>query len=164
MIHGVRAFVPLLVEQNEGHVVNVSSMQGLVATRSGGPYTVSKQGVVALSEVLFHDLAAARSDVGVSVVCPGAVQTRIYESERNRPEGMPVEALRTTPMRQGADVRRMLAGGLTPDLVAGQIVDAIRTRRFYVLTHPAAGGRRPPSGRGHRRRRRSPHPRPLTAA
>jgi NAD(P)-dependent dehydrogenase (short-subunit alcohol dehydrogenase family) len=159
VIHAVRAFVPLLVEQNEGHVVNVASMQGLSATRGGGPYAVAKHGVVALSEVLFHDLRAAEADVGVTVVCPGAVQTRIYESERNRPAEMPAGDLRPSG-NTGADIKAFLATGLAPDAVADQIVDAVRTGRFYVVTSPervgdvvrraeaiASGGDPPPPSR-----------------
>ena len=135
VIHAVRAFVPLLVEQNEGHVVNVASMQGLSATRGGGPYAVAKHGVVALSEVLFHDLRAAGANVGVTVVCPGAVQTRIYESERNRPDAIAAADLRPSGNR-AADIKAFLATGLTADDVAGQIVDAVRADRFYVVTSP----------------------------
>jgi NAD(P)-dependent dehydrogenase (short-subunit alcohol dehydrogenase family) len=130
VIHGIRAFVPLLVDQGEGHVVNTSSMQGLAPTAGGGPYAVSKHAVVALSDVLLQDLRAAGSAVGVSVLCPGPVQTRIYDSDRNRPDGVALPGGRS-PDRVKAFLE---AKGVTPDVVAGDVVDAVRADRFYILT------------------------------
>lgn len=114
VINGVRAFVPLLVDQDEGYVVNTASMQGLSVTVGGGPYAVSKFGVVALSEVLRLDLAAAGSNVNVSVLCPGPVATNIASNER---------------------VRAWLAeNGRPPAEVADLVLDAMKARRFYILT------------------------------
>jgi NAD(P)-dependent dehydrogenase (short-subunit alcohol dehydrogenase family) len=135
VIHGVRAFLPLLVEQGEGHIVNTASMAGLTTAPMMGPYTVSKHGVVALSETLVKELGMQGSKVGVSVLCPGWVNTRIAESDRNRP----VELGGAGP---GAEsplavlLRGLLEGGLKPDEVAGHVVDAVRDGRFYILTHP----------------------------
>jgi NAD(P)-dependent dehydrogenase (short-subunit alcohol dehydrogenase family) len=130
VIHGVRTFVPLLVEQGEGHVINTSSMQGLAPTVGGGPYAVSKTAVVALSEVLRADLAAAGSAVGVSVLCPGPVRTRIYDSDRNRPGG-PADAAGRSADRVKAYLD---ANGVEPDAVAARVLAAIRNNSFYVLT------------------------------
>ena len=77
VIHGVRTFTPLLVEQGEGHIVNTASIAGFIAAPFLGPYNATKQAVVAISETLFKDLQAVASPVGVSVLCPGFVQTRI---------------------------------------------------------------------------------------
>lgn len=131
VIHGVRTFVPGLVAQGEGHVVNTSSMQGLAPTPGGGAYAVSKHAVVALSEVLQADLRAAGVDVGVSVLCPGPVQTRIYDSERNRPD----RATKPAGARSSDQVKAFLdAKGMAPSAVADLVLDAIYTERFYVLT------------------------------
>ena len=89
VIHGVRTFTPLLIEQGEGHIVNTASIAGLIAAPFLGPYNATKQAVVAISETLFKDLQSVGAPVGVSVLCPGFVQTRIAESERNRPDWAP---------------------------------------------------------------------------
>ena len=89
VIHGIATFVPLLIEQGEGHVVNTASIAGLIAAPFLGPYNATKQAVVAISETLFKDLQAVGAPIGVSVLCPGFVQTRIADSERNRPEWAP---------------------------------------------------------------------------
>lgn len=137
IVHGIRSFVPILLAQEQGgHVVNTASMAGLIP--GGGIYGISKHGAVALSESMFSQLAMAGGKVGVSVLCPGWVSTRIMESDRNRPE-----APRPDPgvdAQQFEAVREMVAGlirgGLSPRKVGDTVVDAIRSRRFYVLTHP----------------------------
>ena len=87
VVHGIATFVPLLLEQREGHVVNTASIAGLATAPFLGPYNATKQAVVAISETLFKDLQSvgAPAGIGVSVLCPGFVQTRIAESDRNRP-------------------------------------------------------------------------------
>jgi NAD(P)-dependent dehydrogenase (short-subunit alcohol dehydrogenase family) len=134
VINGVRAFVPLLVEQDAGHVVNTASIFGVFAG-SLGPYSVSKHGVVALTESLYFQLNELGSRVGVSVLCPGAVRTRFANSARNRP----AEAGPPPPPQPGvATTQGRLAGlvgtGREPAQVADIVVDGIRSRRFYILT------------------------------
>jgi NAD(P)-dependent dehydrogenase (short-subunit alcohol dehydrogenase family) len=138
VIHGVRAFAPLLVEQGEGHIVNTASMAGLVSAPMMGIYNVSKHGVVTLSETLFSDLAmVGAADVGVSVLCPGWVNTQIHLAGRNRPGAAEAPVEPTEEQSAMLElVGALLAEGLQPDDVAAQVVEAIRTRRFYVLTHP----------------------------
>jgi NAD(P)-dependent dehydrogenase (short-subunit alcohol dehydrogenase family) len=85
VINGIQAFVPHLVAQNSGHVVNTASMAGVSVGPGVGPYMASKHAVVALSEGLAIELADAAPDVGVTVVCPGLVATNINAAERNRP-------------------------------------------------------------------------------
>jgi len=85
VINGLHAFVPLLVAQNSGHVVNTASMIGISAGPGHGPYLASKHAVVALSEGLAAELATSAPNVGVTVVCPGAVTTNMGTAERNRP-------------------------------------------------------------------------------
>jgi NAD(P)-dependent dehydrogenase (short-subunit alcohol dehydrogenase family) len=138
VIHGVRTFVPILIEQDEGHVVNTASVAGLVAG-SLGAYSVTKHAVVALSESLQMTLAARGSRVGVSVLCPGWVRTRILESDRNRPAGArPATPRVDTPEVEAMHrvVEQLVAGGMEPADVAGHVQRAIHQDRFYVITHP----------------------------
>jgi NAD(P)-dependent dehydrogenase (short-subunit alcohol dehydrogenase family) len=138
VIHGVRAFVPRLVEQGEGHVVNTASMAGLTSAPMMGPYNVSKHGVVTLSETLAAELALHGSPVKVSVLCPGWVNTRINEADRNRPpELQPPDGADTSLMDMGRQLLDgLLKSGLQPSEVAGRVLDAIRDESFYILTHP----------------------------
>ena len=133
VIHGVHTFVPVLLAQgDEGHVVNTASMAGLTSPAGGGVYNTSKHAVVALSETLHRDLAARGARIGVSVLCPSFVDTRILESARNRPSARAV----ATPPPLNDEAKRMLAAGMAPAQVAAQVLAAIRRARFYVLTHP----------------------------
>jgi len=138
IVYGIRAFVPRMIEQgDDGHVVNTASYAGLVSAAYCAPYTVSKFAAVALSECLAHDLRAAGARIGVSVLCPSAVDTRIADSDRNRPGDVPVP----DDARFVADALRELAShGLDPDDVAGMVVDAVRADRFYVPTNATYDG------------------------
>jgi len=138
VIHGVRVFTPRLVEQGEGHMLATASIAGLAAVPGLGAYNVSKFGVVALMETLHHELAEAGSKVGVSVLCPGNVLTRITEADRNRPDalrppGGPTPAELTFRSEAG---RALAEEGMPPDAVAELVVSAILQRRFWILTHP----------------------------
>jgi NAD(P)-dependent dehydrogenase (short-subunit alcohol dehydrogenase family) len=133
VIHGVRAFVPRLLEQGQGgHIVNTASMTGVLPVRGLAGYSVAKMGVVALSEVLALDLEAEESGVGVSVLLPGFIATRITESDRNRPEHLAERAASSTAPRTTAGVESTMSA----DEVAGLVVEAVRTGEFWILTHP----------------------------
>jgi NAD(P)-dependent dehydrogenase (short-subunit alcohol dehydrogenase family) len=136
VVHGIRSFMPILLEQKAGgHVVNTASMAGLIP--GGGIYGVTKHAVVALSEGMWSNLEAASSEVGVSVLCPGWIRTRIAESERNRPEA-PRSDIAVPPEAEMMRkiVEQLIAKGLDPKEVGKLIVDSIHEKRFYVLTHP----------------------------
>jgi NAD(P)-dependent dehydrogenase (short-subunit alcohol dehydrogenase family) len=136
VVHGIATFVPLLIEQGEGHVVNTASIAGLTSAPFLGPYNASKQAVVAISETLYKDLhARGVTGVGVSVLCPGFVQTRIAESGRNRPTWAPERQVEGAEELRGA-IAGMVDGGIPPALVAARVLDAVRTDTFYILTHP----------------------------
>ena len=135
VIHGIATFVPLLMEQGEGHVVNTASIAGLTTTAFLGPYHATKFAVVAMSEVLYKDLQTAGSPVGVSVLCPGFVQTRIAESDRNRPAWAPERDVEGAEELR-AVIQAMVDGGITPAAVADRVIDAVKTNTFYILTHP----------------------------
>jgi NAD(P)-dependent dehydrogenase (short-subunit alcohol dehydrogenase family) len=139
VIHGVRAFVPRLVEQGEGHIVNTASIAGLITVPGMAPYCVTKEGVVALSECLHHDLTVrGASKVKVSVLCPAWVKTKISDSERNRPTSLPRTARQGSTDQErvieGA-VRAAVAGGIPPEVVADKVLKAIVEERFWILTH-----------------------------
>jgi NAD(P)-dependent dehydrogenase (short-subunit alcohol dehydrogenase family) len=138
VVHGVRTFVPVMLRQGEGHIVNTASMAGLTSPPMMGIYNVTKHSVVTLSETLFAELAMEPADIGVSVLCPGWVQTRINDAARNRPGQASLEEVADDS--QESVFREVLGGllasGLAPADVADQVFEAVRTKRFYVLTHP----------------------------
>lgn len=138
VVHGVRAFVPIMIEQGEGYIVNTASAAGLVG---GGPgqaaYSATKHAVIALTESLYNDLHATDADIGVSVLCPEWVRTRIFEAERNAPPGP--ASLDTLPDTSRDIVERFMeltmASALDPADVAATVLDAVRARRFWIMTH-----------------------------
>jgi NAD(P)-dependent dehydrogenase (short-subunit alcohol dehydrogenase family) len=134
VIHGVRTFVPLLREQGEGHIVNTASTAGLQAAAGIAPYNVAKFGVVALSETLRLELAG--TGVGVSVLCPGAVDTRIVDAERNRPDGVPPSTGERAERFQSSAGPMLARRGLAPADVATMVRQAIVDDRFWIVTHP----------------------------
>jgi NAD(P)-dependent dehydrogenase (short-subunit alcohol dehydrogenase family) len=137
VINGIRAFVPRLVEQGSGHVVATASMAGLVSAPFVGPYNVSKHGVVTLAETLHKELEMMGSAVGVSVLCPGWVNTGIGDSARNRPaelQNEPAPGVAPAP-GDSSMLNGVLASGLDPGVVAEQVIDAVKANRFYILTH-----------------------------
>jgi NAD(P)-dependent dehydrogenase (short-subunit alcohol dehydrogenase family) len=140
VVHGIRSFVPLLLQQAEGgHIVNTASVAGLVAAPFMGPYNASKHAVVGVSETLHHELTFTGANVKVSVLCPGWVNTRIADSERNRPAHLTVDAGAdgdTSAMRDL--LQSMLEQGMATSEVAEKVFDAIRDERFWVLTHDEA--------------------------
>ncbi len=138
VVHGLHAFTPRIIASGGGHIVNTASMAGLTSTPGMSPYNASKHAVVTISESMALELAMTHPEVGISVLCPGWVRTRINESERNRPGWTPpaeeTEAGALNQMRQMVD--NLIAEGLQPAVVANLVVEAIREQRFYVLTHP----------------------------
>ena len=138
VIHGIRAFLPIMEDQGEGHIVNTASMAGLVALPGAAPYNVTKTGVVALSEGLYLELKATGSPVRVSALCPGFVRTNLAKGQKWTERLGSEPGAAQTPMAQMMDA--VLAQGVEEGIeatdVADQVVDAIRTERFWILTHP----------------------------
>ena len=135
VIHGVRAFLPrMLAEGDEGHFVNTASMAGLTTSAFMSVYDVTKHGVVALSESMYKELTTTGAPIGVSVVCPGLIDTNIMRSSRNRPESLGEEG-KAGPMAQafGQALSDRLAGGYPPSEVANQVVAGIQEGRFYIV-------------------------------
>ena len=128
VFHGVEAFVPRMIARGEpGHIVNTASMAGLVASKGLGVYNTSKYAVVGLSETLAKDLKPYR--IGVSVLCPMGVETRIRQSERNRPAALRNERA------VGGDPVELIGRYLAPEAVADMVLAAIRGNELYVITH-----------------------------
>jgi NAD(P)-dependent dehydrogenase (short-subunit alcohol dehydrogenase family) len=135
VIHGVRAFLPrMLAGGEEGHVVNTASMAGLTTAPFMAVYDVTKHGVVALSESMYKEAQLSGSPIGVSVVCPGLIDTNIMRSSRNRPEAL-AETGKVGPAAQafGQSLGDRLAGGYPPSEVAEQVLQGIRDGRFYIV-------------------------------
>ena len=132
VVHGLEVFLPLIRQHGgEGHIVNTASIAGfqIGGHRRSGSYGAMKFAVVALSELIAHDLKDL--PIGVSVLAPAAVKTRIYTSGENRPArfGGPYEEPGNNPFQNELD------DGLEPDVVGERVVRAIRNREFYVFTH-----------------------------
>jgi NAD(P)-dependent dehydrogenase (short-subunit alcohol dehydrogenase family) len=131
VIHGVRAFVPTMLASGEpGHVVNTASVAGLVPFLEIASYDVAKAGVVSLSESMYLDLRRQKASIGVSVLCPGVVNTRIYSSERNRPGGQPDsdESMASSPSQHSPEA-------IDATDVADQVLEAVVNERFWVFPH-----------------------------
>lgn len=141
VIYGVRAFVPVMLKQDEEcHIVNTASIAGLTSGAALGAYRVSKHGVVALSETLACELAAIGAKIKVSVLCPGGVNTQIMESARNRPAetqtGAAAESTNPAVKQMDELLRGLIETGRSPARIAAAVFDAIHGEKFYILTHP----------------------------
>jgi short-subunit dehydrogenase len=135
-IHGVHYFMPIMLEQAEAHIVNTSSIAGLLSNAINIPYGVSKHGVVALTESLHHELQILGANVKVSVLCPGPVNTGIMDSsERNLPAGIPAppELSEEAAVFRNA-YKTWIEHGLDPKVVGRQVLEAIREERLYIIT------------------------------
>jgi NAD(P)-dependent dehydrogenase (short-subunit alcohol dehydrogenase family) len=136
VIHGVRAFLPHMAAQPEGHIVNTASMAGLVPG-TGPVYDATKHAVVAITEDLYRTARLAGLPIGVSVLCPGWVRTGIIDAERNWPDRLgerppsSAESAVTMPI-----IRRVIDEGTTPAAVADMVADAVEAERFWVFTGP----------------------------
>jgi len=127
VIHGVKAFLPFMLEQGAGHIVNTASMGGLIAGPPEGLYCTTKFAIVGLSEALLMEVA--EQGVQVSVLCPGLVNTDLVkQSFRVRPESVNSGIDHQQP---GPDTDN----GIAPLAVGEQVLDAVREQRFYVITH-----------------------------
>ncbi len=142
-IYGVQTFLPLIEQQEEGHINSTSSMAGLIAGRKMGAYNVAKHGVVALMATLERELRAKKSAVTASVLCPGPIKTNISShSVEYRPENPNASAQKTKQQyvkgqNTGDKMEAVMAEiGLDPDEVGEMVLDAIVRDKFWVLTHP----------------------------
>ncbi len=140
VVHGVHTFVPIMREQGTpAHIVNTASIAGLLSGVAFiGPYSATKVAVVSISETLAQELALEQTPIGVSVLCPSSVDTKVMESERGRPAALGSE--HRTEMAESVRlmIREGFTGpsGLTPAQVAVRVLDAVRNREFWIVTHP----------------------------
>lgn len=135
-IHGVRAFVPRLIEQGgPAHIVITSSMAGMMTVAYSAPYVVSKFGAASLAECVAHDLRAVGSEVGVSCLVPGSVDTKIADSTRNRPDEPPSEAQAPDHHFVAQSLREMTSTqGRPPDDVGDIVFAGLRAGQFWIPT------------------------------
>ena len=138
VLHGIRSFLPHIRAHGEGgHIVNTASMAGMNSGLGFSPYVASKFAVVGMSEGLAAQLKPF--GIGVTVLCPGYVRTRIGESGRNRPERYGATQTPDPASPAGlllAQIAERLQSGLDPSDVAARVLAAIREDEVYVFTHP----------------------------
>jgi NAD(P)-dependent dehydrogenase (short-subunit alcohol dehydrogenase family) len=138
VVHGIRTFLPHIRAHGEGgHIVNTASMAGMLSVLGFSPYAASKFAVVTMSEGLAMQLRPL--GIGVTVLCPGFVRTRISESGRNRPQRYgPTQA--SDPASPAgavaAQIAELVQSGLDPSVVAARVLTAIREDELYAFTHP----------------------------
>jgi NAD(P)-dependent dehydrogenase (short-subunit alcohol dehydrogenase family) len=137
-IYGIKVFLPLIEQQDEGHINSTSSVAGLVAGSTAGPYNVAKHGVVALMATLERELRAAKSSVRASVLCPGAVNTAIGRNsvDLRRARRGQVSARSTSGDKLGDKMAEALAGGMDPRAVGDLVLEAILQDQFWIFTEP----------------------------
>jgi len=138
IIHGLDAFLPQLVQQNEGHVVMTASIAGHTSFANMASYNASKHATVTIAETLFAEMKEAKLDVGVSCLCPGFVATNIFTSDRNKPEEVQT-ALAEPPSEEEVTQREaalewLRANALQPGFVADLVHDAVVEKKFWIFT------------------------------
>jgi NAD(P)-dependent dehydrogenase (short-subunit alcohol dehydrogenase family) len=138
VLHGIKSFLSHIRAHGEGgHIVNTASMAGMQTGLGFSPYGATKFAVVSMSEGLAMQLKP--HGIGVSVLCPSFVRTRIGESGRNRPErygrSQPLDPA-SPAAAMVAEIARNIDAGLEPDAVAARVLAAIRDDELYIFTHP----------------------------
>jgi NAD(P)-dependent dehydrogenase (short-subunit alcohol dehydrogenase family) len=133
VVHGLHSFLPhLLVAPGGAHIVNTASMAGVTAWPGIGPYNATKFAVVGISETLAIELAG--TNVGISVLCPGVVNTNIFTSQRNRPEHLRNDRPKAEARQANAQLIQQI--GIDAAIVADLVADAVRADQFWIFTHP----------------------------
>jgi len=147
VIHGVRVFTPMMLEAAAhdaaycGHIVNTSSMAGLLTPPNMGIYNTTKAAVVSLTETLYQDLSLVTDQVGASLLCPYFVPTGIASSERNRPDALTAgQPTASQLIGQAMTDKAVNRGKVTAVDVARKVFDAVGDNQFYVFSHPGALG------------------------
>jgi NAD(P)-dependent dehydrogenase (short-subunit alcohol dehydrogenase family) len=133
VVYGVEAFLPLIRTHGEGgHFVNTASMAGMISPPGMEPYCATKFAVVAMSEGWAGQLAP--ENIGVSVLCPGFVNTRIFESSRTRQEKFGKAEVADGEMPSAGE--QLVKAGISPDIVGACVFEAVRDNDLYIFTHP----------------------------
>ncbi len=148
VVHGVRLFVPMMLEaatkdpSYRGHITNTASMAGLLTPPNMGIYNTSKAAVVSLTETLYQDLKLVTDQIGASVLCPYFVPTGITQSERNRPGTLAArsELTRSQMIGRAQSEKAVSSGKVSAGEIAHKVFEAVSANRFYVFSHPKALG------------------------
>ena len=144
VIHGIRIFTPIMLKQDtECHIVNISSIEGLVSgsLAGGAIYGVAKHGVLSLSESLRNEMESIKSKVKISVVCPGWVNTRIFFGDIHRPANFQndpneeIEDTRATGIYENVGAFLKESPPISAEQSAKIIIQGIKEEKFYILTH-----------------------------
>lgn len=138
IVHGLDSFLSTLIAQDEGHLVITASVAGHTAYPGLSSYSVSKHGAAAIAETLHNELSASGSMVGVTALCPGLVNTRIVDSDRNRPEHL-TNLLAEPPTSEQQEMKAaarefLVTEALNPAAVADLVHDAILSNTFWLFT------------------------------
>ncbi len=139
VIHGIRTFVPIMLDQDEeAHLVNTASVAGLFSMPLVSQYHVTKSAIITLSESLYYELLIQNAKLKVSILCPGMVKTRFMESQRKRPTHLHANDKSRTEMEEAwSDAySEFISHGMTPEEVADHTINAIREEKFYVFPNP----------------------------
>jgi NAD(P)-dependent dehydrogenase (short-subunit alcohol dehydrogenase family) len=135
IINGIRSFVPRMIAQDtDGHVVNTSSLAGLISGAYAGPYTTSKFAALGITESLAHDLRATGAKIGASVLVPGSVATRISDSGRNRPTALADGAGAADAAFVEQSLATLTTTGRDPAEIAELVLDGVRADQFMIPT------------------------------
>jgi NAD(P)-dependent dehydrogenase (short-subunit alcohol dehydrogenase family) len=147
VIHGVRVFTPMMLEaaardaSYRGHIVNTSSMAGLLTPPNMGIYNTAKAAVVSLTETLFQDLHLVTGQIGASLLCPYFVPTGITSSQRNRPEHLAANKPTASQLiGEAMTDKAVKSGKVTAFDIAVKVFDAVSANQFYIFSHPGALG------------------------
>jgi NAD(P)-dependent dehydrogenase (short-subunit alcohol dehydrogenase family) len=142
VVHGVRLFVPMMLEAAakdpayRGHITNTASMAGLLTPPNMGIYNAAKAAVVSLTETMYQDLKLVSDQIGASLLCPYFVPTGITSSERNRPNApKESELTKSQLIGQAMSNKAVSSGKVTAGEVAFKVFKAISDNQFYVFSH-----------------------------
>ena len=141
VINGIRTFVPIMLDQGtQCHIVNTVSAAAFISGPGLGSYRVTKSAILSLSETLYHELKARAPQVGVSIIYPSFVRSRLIEAERNRPAEFQKtetsEILSEADQEQLEFFQKKNREGMPPSLFAEKVFEGIREDKFYIQTHP----------------------------
>jgi len=137
VIHGIHVFTPILLKQNfDCYIINTCSIAGLISPQPGaGIYSITKHAVLALSESLQSDLALVTNKIKVLALCPGFINTKITESERNRPKEFGDIKTTNPELEQTMkNFHQLIANGIAPNIVAEELFRALTGEKFYIPT------------------------------
>ena len=142
VIHAIRVFVPVMLKlKTECHIVNTASIAGLISGPGMGIYRLTKSAVISLSETLYHELQQQDAPIGVSVLCPSFVRSRLIDAERNRPEKYKNPRKDTlSPLDQEliAWFKKQNQNAMPPSRFAELVFDGVRGNRFYIFSDPGS--------------------------